>query len=135
MNELADLAEILHESCWRVSTLLVWRRAWPNKFIQHCPTNQKWCLQRFFENSSYFNFFSMKHPHTIAFKHYLGKRYSHIDLFATICLILYCFVYKICLIKRNLHEKCAQLTKFFHAFLNVTSSAIQWYIVLLNLNH
>ena len=72
-----------------------------------------------------FRFFSMKHPHTIAFEHKLGKKYSHIDFFTTICLILYCFVYKICLIKLNLHEKWAQLTKFFYGFVNVTSSAIQ----------
>ena len=77
----------------------------------------------------------MKHPHTIAFKHYLGKKYSHIDLFATICLILYCFVYKICLIKLNLHEKCAQLTKFIYGFVYDTCSAIKGCIVLLNLNY
>ena len=28
----------------------------------------------------------MKHPHTIAFEHKLGKKYSHIDFFMTIQL-------------------------------------------------
>ena len=72
-----------------------------------------------------FRSFSVKHPHTIAFEHNLGKKYSHIDFFTTICLILYCFVYKICLIKLNLHEKWAQLTKFIYGFVNVSLSAIQ----------
>ena len=82
---------------------------------------------------AYLALFSMKHPHTIAFKHNLGKKFSHIDFSTTICLILYCFVYKICLIRLNLHEEWAQLTKFFYGFVNVTSSAIQWCIVLLNI--
>ena len=99
------------------------------------PNQPKMVLIEIFWKFMKFLFFSMKHPHTIAFKHNLGKKYSHIDFFATICLILYCFVYKICLIKLNLHEKWAQLTKFFYGFVYVTSSAIQWCIVLLNLNH
>ena len=99
------------------------------------PNQPKMVLIEIFWKFMKFLFFSMKHPHTIAFKHNLSKKYSHIDFFATICLILYCFVYKICLIKLNLHEKWAQLTKFFYGFVYVTSSAIQWCIVLLNLNH
>ena len=94
------------------------------QFFIKPPNQPKMVLIEIFWKFMKFRFFSMKHPHTIAFKHNLGKEYSHIDFFATICLILYCFVYKICLIKLNLHEKWAQLTKFFYGFLYVTSSAI-----------
>ena len=69
------------------------------------PNQPKMVLIEIFWKFMKFRFFSMKHPHHIAFKHNLGKNYSHIDFFATICLILYFFVYKICLIKLNLHEK------------------------------
>ena len=53
------------------------------------PNQPKMVLIEIFWKFMKFRFFSMKHPHTIAFKHNLGKNYSHIDFFATICLILY----------------------------------------------
>ena len=135
MNELSDLAEILHGSYWKGSTILVLRRARWNKFFMEPPNQPKMVLIEIFWKFMKFRFFSMKHPHTIVFKHNLGKKYSHNNFIATICLILYCFVYKISPIKLNLHEKWAQLRKFLYGFVNVTSSAIQWRIVLLNLNH
>ena len=43
------------------------------------PNQPKMVLIEIFWKFMKFQFFFMKHPHTIAFKHNLGKKYSHID--------------------------------------------------------
>ena len=101
---MSDSAEILHGSYWKESTILVLRRARWKKSLWDRPTNQKWYLKRFFENSGNFKFFLVKHPHTKAFKRNLGRNHFYFDFIATICLILCCFVYRISPIKPNLHE-------------------------------
>ena len=89
------------------------------------PDQPKMTLVEIFWKFRKFRFFSMKHPQTNAFKHNLGKNHFLIDSIATLCLILYCFVYGISPIKLNLHEKWAQLREYIYGFVNVTSSAIQ----------